>query len=175
MKKILIADDSKTTRQVLNFALTDAGFAVTEAVDGMDRGRRDDAALHRLRGPRRSQGVDPLARLVARTCEGHRRPSRPSTPRPRRDPSRATPLRQRCLPDRLLPTRRPDRLPHRRHINDDEPPTTSPDNTPSNHQHHEHHRHGQHDRHRPTLPHLQLLKEHPHDRTNHPQPQINNP
>ena len=36
MKKILIADDSKTTRQVLNFSLTDAGFSVTEAIDGMD-------------------------------------------------------------------------------------------------------------------------------------------
>ena len=98
--------------------------------------------------------------VVARSREGHRHSRRASTSRPRRDPSRATPLRQRCLPDRLLPTRRPDRLPHRRHINDDESPTTSPDNTPSNHQHPEHHRHGQHDRHRPTLPHLQLLKEH---------------
>ena len=65
----------------------------------------------------------------------------------------------RCLPDGLLPTRRPDRLPHRRHTDDDEPSTTSPDNTPSNHQHPEHHPHGQHDRHRPTLHHLQLLKD----------------
>ncbi len=64
---------------------------------------------------------------------------------------RARPLRQRCLPVRFLPARRPDRLPHRRPINDDQPPTTSPDNTPSNHQHHQHHeypeyhRHGHHD------------------------------
>ena len=36
MKNILIVDDSKTTRQVLNFSLTDAGFKITEAVDGLD-------------------------------------------------------------------------------------------------------------------------------------------
>ena len=36
MKKILIVDDSKTTRQVLNLSLTDAGFSITEAVDGLD-------------------------------------------------------------------------------------------------------------------------------------------
>ena len=36
METILIVDDSRTTRQVLNFSLTDAGFKITEAVDGLD-------------------------------------------------------------------------------------------------------------------------------------------
>lgn len=35
-KRIMTVDDSATIRQMLNFTLTDAGFDVVEAVDGLD-------------------------------------------------------------------------------------------------------------------------------------------
>jgi len=35
-KRIMTVDDSATIRQMLNFTLTDAGFDVVEAVDGVD-------------------------------------------------------------------------------------------------------------------------------------------
>jgi len=35
-KKILIADDSSSMRQMINFTLTEAGYTVVQAVDGAD-------------------------------------------------------------------------------------------------------------------------------------------
>jgi len=67
MKNILIVDDSKTTRQVLNFSLTDAGFKITEAVDGLDaihflENEQFDLLITDLKMPR-MDGMELLRRL----------------------------------------------------------------------------------------------------------------
>lgn len=48
MKKILVIDDSPTVRQQVGIALTQAGFTVVEAVDGLDGIAKVDASIAML-------------------------------------------------------------------------------------------------------------------------------
>jgi two-component system, chemotaxis family, chemotaxis protein CheY len=42
MKQILIVDDSKTMRDMVSFTLKEAGYSVTEAIDGQDAVGKSD-------------------------------------------------------------------------------------------------------------------------------------
>ena len=48
MKKILVIDDSPTVRQQVGLALTQAGYQITEAVDGMDAINKVDESIAML-------------------------------------------------------------------------------------------------------------------------------
>jgi two-component system chemotaxis response regulator CheY len=48
MKKILVIDDSPTVRQQVGLALTQAGFQVVEAIDGVDGISKVDASVSML-------------------------------------------------------------------------------------------------------------------------------
>jgi two-component system chemotaxis response regulator CheY len=45
VKKILVVDDSPTVRQQVGLALTQAGFSIVEAVDGIDAIAKVDATI----------------------------------------------------------------------------------------------------------------------------------
>ena len=45
MKKVLVIDDSPTVRQQVGLALTQAGFQIVEAVDGVDGINKVDASI----------------------------------------------------------------------------------------------------------------------------------
>jgi two-component system chemotaxis response regulator CheY len=45
MKKVLVIDDSPTVRQQVGLALTQAGFQIVEAVDGLDGINKVDASI----------------------------------------------------------------------------------------------------------------------------------
>ena len=66
MKKILVVDDSPTVRQQVGLALSQAGFQVLEAVDGMDGIGKVDASVALLIcdvNMPRMNGLDMLEKL----------------------------------------------------------------------------------------------------------------
>jgi two-component system, chemotaxis family, chemotaxis protein CheY len=66
MKKILVVDDSPTVRQQVGLALSQAGYQVLEAVDGMDGIGKVDASLALLIcdvNMPRMNGLDMLEKL----------------------------------------------------------------------------------------------------------------
>jgi two-component system, chemotaxis family, chemotaxis protein CheY len=76
VKKVLIVDDSETIRQQLSRALSDAGFMVVEASDGLDGlervARHDDLSLIILDvNMPRLNGLDMLDQLKERPEAAH--------------------------------------------------------------------------------------------------------
>src|SRR5262249_40585971 len=66
MKKILVIDDSPTVRQQVGLALSQAGYHVVEAVDGVDAIGKVDASIARLIwdvNMRRMNGLEMLEKL----------------------------------------------------------------------------------------------------------------
>jgi two-component system, chemotaxis family, chemotaxis protein CheY len=68
MKKILVVDDSPTVRQQVGLALSQAGYQVVEAVDGLDAIGKVDASIAMLIcdvNMPRMNGLDMLEKLRA--------------------------------------------------------------------------------------------------------------
>ena len=65
MKKILVVDDSSTVRQQVAAALSNRGFGIVEAADGLDAFEKLEPAIALIVNMPRLNGIETLEKLRA--------------------------------------------------------------------------------------------------------------